>query len=170
MLVIRLRRVGKKNQPAFKIIVTEKKKAPTKGIFIEEVGFWNPLTKERILKEERIKYWLSVGAKASDTIHNMLIDGKVIEGEKIKKHSKSKKKEGEKKAEDNGKKEESKEEPKEKVKEEIKKEVKEDVKEEVKEEKKEDEGKEEQPEKQEEVKAEEEAKEKEEEKKEEPKK
>ena len=95
MLVIRLRRVGKKNQPAFKIIVTEKKKAPTKGIFIEEVGFWNPLTKERILKEERIKYWLSVGAKASDTIHNMLIDGKVIEGEKIKKHSKAKKKEKE---------------------------------------------------------------------------
>ncbi len=97
MLVIRLRRVGKKNQPAFKIIVTEKKKAPTKGIFIEEVGFWNPLTKERILKEERIKYWLSVGAKASDTIHNMLISGGVIKGEKIKKHSKLKKKGKEKK-------------------------------------------------------------------------
>jgi len=91
MLVIRLRRVNKKNQPAFKIIVKKKKKAPTKGIFIEEVGFWNPLTKERILKGERIKYWLSVGAKTSGTVHNMLIDEKVIEGEKIKKHSKTKK-------------------------------------------------------------------------------
>lgn len=145
MLVIRLRRVGKKNQPAFKIIVTEKKKAPTKGVFLEEVGFWNPLTKERILKVERIKHWISVGAQASDTLHNMLITEKVIEGEKIKKHRKSKKTEEEKKKE--VKTEVKAEEPKKEVKEEIKKEepkevkkeIKEEIKEEVKEEKKEDE-------------------------------
>ena len=145
MLVIRLRRVGKKNQPAFKIIVTEKKKAPTKGIFIEEVGFWNPLTKERILKTERVKYWISVGAKPSNTVHNMLINEKIIEGDKIKKHGKLKKKE-EKKEEPKseskeetkdkegveGKKEEKKEEVKEDVKEEKKEEIKEDVKEEKK--------------------------------------
>ena len=147
MLVIRLRRVGKKNQPAFKIIVTEKKKAPTKGVFLEEVGFWNPLTKERILKIERIKYWLSVGAKPSDTLHNMLISEKVIEGEKIKKHRKSKKQE-EKKEE--GKKEvktetpkETKKEEKPEVKEEVKKEKKEEVKEDVREEVKEEAKKEE---------------------------
>ena len=119
MLVIRLRRVGKKNQPAFKIIVTEKKKAPTKGIFLEEVGFWNPLTKERILKIERIKYWLSVGAKPSNTLHNMLVSEKVIDAKKIPKHGKSKK-----------------EEVKEEVKDKVKKEIKEEVKEEVKEEEK----------------------------------
>ena len=134
MLVIRLRRVGKKNQPAFKIIVTEKKKAPTKGIFIEEVGFWNPLTKERILKEERIKYWLSVGAKASDTVRNMLIDGKVIKGKKIKKHGKPKKKEEDKTVKETSK--EKGDEKKEKTQEEIKLEKKEEVKEEIKEEKK----------------------------------
>ena len=91
MLVIRLFRVGKKNQPSFKIVVTDKKKASTKGRFVEELGFYNPLTKEKVLKPERIKYWLSVGAKPSDTIYNLLVSEKIIEGKKIDVHKKSKK-------------------------------------------------------------------------------
>ncbi len=92
MLVIRLLRTGKKNQPSFKIVVVEKEKSSTSGRYIEEVGFYNPLTKEKILKTERIKYWISVGAKPSETIHNLLISQKVIEGKKIDLHKKSKKK------------------------------------------------------------------------------
>lgn len=91
MLVIRLFRIGKKNQPSFKIVVTDKRNPPRGGRFVEEVGFFNPLTKEKILKAERIKYWLSVGAKPSDTVYNLLISEKIIEGEKIKKHKKPKK-------------------------------------------------------------------------------
>ena len=72
MLVIRLFRVGKKNQPSFKIVVTDKRKPPRAGRFIEEVGFWNPLTEEKILKGERVKYWLSVGAKPSASVYNLL--------------------------------------------------------------------------------------------------
>ncbi len=93
MLVIRLFRVGKKNQPSFKIVVTDKRRPPRAGRFVEQVGFWNPLTKEKALKPERIKYWLSVGAKPSATIHNMLVSEKIIEAKKIPKHAKSKKKE-----------------------------------------------------------------------------
>lgn len=93
MLVIRLFRVGKKNQPSFKIVVTDKRKSSTKGPYIEEVGFWNPLTKEKVLKQERIRYWLSVGAKPSVTVHNLLISEKIIEGKKIPLHKKPKKKE-----------------------------------------------------------------------------
>jgi len=93
MLVIRLLRTGKNNQPSFKIVVVEKEKSSTSGRFIEEVGFYNPLTKEKILKGERIKYWISVGAQPSDTIHNMLVSQKIIEGKKIDLHKKSKKKE-----------------------------------------------------------------------------
>jgi small subunit ribosomal protein S16 len=93
MLVIRLLRTGKKNQPFFKIVVAEKEKSSTSGRFIEEVGFYNPLTKEKNLKAERIKYWISVGAQPSETIHNMLISQKIIEGKKIALHKKSKKKE-----------------------------------------------------------------------------
>ena len=91
MLVIRFFRVGKKNQPSFKIVVTDKRKPPRSGRFVEEVGFYNPLTKEKVLREERIKYWLSKGAKPSDTVYNLLIKEKIIEGKKIPLHKKSKK-------------------------------------------------------------------------------
>ncbi len=93
MLVIRLFRVGKKNQPSFKIVVTDKRNPPKSGRFVEEVGFWNPLIKQKVLNKERIKYWLSVGAQPSETIHNLLVSEKIIEGKKIVKHKKSKKKE-----------------------------------------------------------------------------
>ena len=99
MLVIRLFRVGKKNQPAFKIVVTDKRKSAARGVYVEEVGFWNPLTKEKVLKQERIKYWLSVGAKPSATIHNLLISEKISEGNKIPVHKKKKVKEGSAEAE-----------------------------------------------------------------------
>ena len=79
MLVIRFLRVGKKNQPSFKIVVTDKRKPPRGGRFVEELGFWNPLTKEKVLKPERIRYWLSKGAKPSDTVYNLLISEKIIE-------------------------------------------------------------------------------------------
>jgi len=93
MLVIRFLRVGKKNQPAFKIVVTDKRNPPRGGRFLEQVGFYNPLTKEKNLKIERIKYWLSVGAKPSDTVYNLLISEKIIEGKKIPLHKVKKKEE-----------------------------------------------------------------------------
>ncbi len=92
MLVIRLFRIGKRNQPAFKIVVTDKRNPPGGGRFVEEVGFWNPLTKERGLKKERIRYWLSVGAKVSSTVHNLFVSEKILEGKKIAKYKKSEKK------------------------------------------------------------------------------
>jgi small subunit ribosomal protein S16 len=88
--------VGKKNQPSFKIVVTDKKNPPRGGKFVEEVGFWNPITKEKFLKGERIKYWLSVGAKPSDSVYNLLISEKIVEGKKIPVHRKVKLKEEEK--------------------------------------------------------------------------
>ncbi len=91
MLVIRFLRVGKKNQPSFKIVVTDKRKPPRSGRFVEEVGFYNPLTKEKALKKGRIKYWISVGAKPSPTVHNLLVKEKILEGEKIPVHKKAKK-------------------------------------------------------------------------------
>lgn len=90
MLKIRFFRVGKKNQPSFKIIVTDKRRPPRGGRFVERVGFWNPLTKEKVLRTERIKYWLSVGAKPSDSVHNLLIKEKILKGKKIPVHKKKK--------------------------------------------------------------------------------
>ena len=82
MLKIRLQRVGRINSPAYRIVVTEHARAATKGL-IEKLGTYNPKTKERSINEERVKYWLSVGAQPSDTMHNMLVSLGIITGKKI---------------------------------------------------------------------------------------
>ncbi|MBM3250801.1 MAG: 30S ribosomal protein S16 [Candidatus Nealsonbacteria bacterium] len=90
MLVIRFFRVGKKNQPFFKVIVTDKRRPSRGGRFVEQVGFYNPLKKEKILKSDRIKYWLSKGAKPSNTVYNLLIQERILEGKKIGVHKRKK--------------------------------------------------------------------------------
>ncbi len=89
--MIRYFKTGKKNQPFFKIVVTEKTNPPHAGRFVDEVGFFNPLTKEKRVIADKVKHWLSVGAKPSDTVYNLLISEKLIEGKKIPVHKKSKK-------------------------------------------------------------------------------
>lgn len=83
MLVIRLTRIGKKNQPAYRVVLADKKKA-VKGKFQEILGNYNPRLKTKVLKAERIKYWLSKGAQPSATIHNMLVSEKIIDAAKVK--------------------------------------------------------------------------------------
>ncbi|MDO8481622.1 MAG: 30S ribosomal protein S16 [bacterium] len=86
MLKIRLQRIGRKNMPAFRIIVAEHTRGPKTGNIVEKVGTYNPKTKEKQFNADRIKYWLSVGAKASGTVHNMLVSANIISGTKIEKH------------------------------------------------------------------------------------
>ncbi len=92
MLMIRLLRVGKKHQPLFKIVVTDKRNSARGGRSTEEVGFWDPVKKTRTFKKERVLHWLSKGAQPSDTVHNMLVAEKIIEAKKTPVHKKSKKK------------------------------------------------------------------------------
>jgi small subunit ribosomal protein S16 len=82
MLKIRLQRVGRINSPAYRIVVTEHARAAKKGL-LEKLGTYNPKTKERNVNADRIKYWISVGAKPSDTMHNMLVSLGIITGKKI---------------------------------------------------------------------------------------
>lgn len=98
MLTIRLSRIGKKKQPYYRIIILEKHKDPW-GDYLELLGNYNPRTKEVNLKADRIKYWLSQGAQPSNTVHNLLLKEKVIEGDKKKSVKITKKKDGKKKAE-----------------------------------------------------------------------
>lgn len=86
MLVIRMQRVGRRNKAQFRLVLQEKTQAP-KSAAKEILGSYNPHIsqdrKEQItLKEDRIKYWLSQGAQPSTTVHNMLLEFSVIEGEK----------------------------------------------------------------------------------------
>ena len=95
MLTIRLTRKGKKNQPFFRVVLVDKRSSSTGGRSIEDLGYVDPLKKRRSLKKERIQYWLSKGAKASATIHNLLVTEKVIDKPKIKVSNISKKKQAE---------------------------------------------------------------------------
>ena len=83
MLKIRLQRTGRTNNPSYRVVVTEHTNGPKSGRAKEVVGSYNPKTKERILKEDRIKYWLSVGAQATGTMHNMLVSTGIVKGKKI---------------------------------------------------------------------------------------
>lgn len=74
MITIRLTRVGRRNQPFFRIVVTEKRRS-TRSKVLEIVGSFNPRdrAKSLVLKEERILHWITRGARVSDTVHNMLV-------------------------------------------------------------------------------------------------
>ena len=84
MLKIRMQRIGKINQPAFRIVVVEHTESPKTGNFVDKVGTYNPKTKERKLDAERIKYWLSKGAQASDSVWNIFLQMKLVDGDKRK--------------------------------------------------------------------------------------
>ena len=83
MLKIRMQRTGRINQPSFRIVVTEHTASPRAGTYVERVGFYDPLSKQRTLVEDRIKYWMSVGAKPSGTVHNMLVSAGVLNAKKV---------------------------------------------------------------------------------------
>lgn len=91
--MIRLARRGKKNKPFYRVVVSEKAR-DLFGKALEIVGHYDPTSpqKDRVLNAERIRYWLSKGAQSSPTVHNLLIDTKVIEGKKIQKTKKKKEK------------------------------------------------------------------------------
>lgn len=82
MLKIRFQRVGRKNDPAFRIVVTERRSKPKSG-GVELLGSFHPKTKETRLESERILYWLSKGALASPRVHNLLVSKGVIQKPKI---------------------------------------------------------------------------------------
>ena len=71
-VVIRLRRMGAKKDPKFRIVVAESK-SPRDGRFVDEIGSYNAQPKEAELKVdgERAKYWLSVGATPSDQVKSL---------------------------------------------------------------------------------------------------
>jgi small subunit ribosomal protein S16 len=70
---IRMKRVGTKNTPAFRIVVADGR-SPRDGKFIEEIGTYQPLKKENnyTLNLERANYWLSKGAQPSDTVASFI--------------------------------------------------------------------------------------------------
>lgn len=82
MLAIRLQRIGRKNEAAFRLVLTDSKNAAKSGKFKEVLGSYTLKGDKIALEADRIKYWVGVGAKPSDTVHNMLVKAGVVEGKK----------------------------------------------------------------------------------------
>ncbi len=79
MVKIRLKRMGMKKKPFYRVVVTDERNARD-GRFIEEIGYYNPLTEPVDLKinADRAKYWLGVGAQPTDTTRSLLKKSGVI--------------------------------------------------------------------------------------------
>ncbi|MCX7845704.1 MAG: 30S ribosomal protein S16 [Dictyoglomaceae bacterium] len=73
MVKIRLTRIGAKNKPVYRIVAIDSKK-PREGKHLEILGFYDPKTNPATIKvkEDRVKYWLSVGAQPSETVEKIL--------------------------------------------------------------------------------------------------
>ncbi|OGZ05324.1 MAG: 30S ribosomal protein S16 [Candidatus Lloydbacteria bacterium RIFCSPHIGHO2_02_FULL_54_17] len=84
MLAIRLKRIGRTNDPSFRIIVQDHRRSPkkTRGL-VEYVGSYDARKGTPQINGERVKYWISQGARPSDTVHNLLVDAKIITGKKV---------------------------------------------------------------------------------------
>jgi small subunit ribosomal protein S16 len=77
MLKLRLKLIGRRGQPCYRIIVTDSR-VKRDGRAIEEVGFYNPITKETHLKINRIVSRLEKGAQPTDTVRDLLVKAKVL--------------------------------------------------------------------------------------------
>jgi len=83
MLKIRLQRVGRKNEPVFRLVVTDSQAGPKAGKAVEILGSYDPRFNKSSIKSERVKHWMSVGAQVSGTVNNLLINEQIIEGKKV---------------------------------------------------------------------------------------
>ena len=70
---IRLRRMGAKKAPFYRIVVADSR-FPRDGRFIEEIGYYNPLEEPPVIKvdEEKVQKWISNGAQPTDTVKALL--------------------------------------------------------------------------------------------------
>lgn len=81
MLAIKLKRIGKKHQPSYRIVVNEKK-SKMSGRFIEDLGWYNPFSKEIKINKERVDFRLKTGAQPTDSVYNLLVKSGIISGKK----------------------------------------------------------------------------------------
>ncbi len=80
MLKLRLQRIGRHKEPHYRVVCINANRGPKSSDYIEELGSYNPKMGSVTLKSDRVQYWLSVGAQASDTVYNFLVKQNIIQG------------------------------------------------------------------------------------------
>ncbi len=73
MLTIRLRRMGNRNRPFYRVVVSDSRKTPTAAA-VEEVGYYNPISDPPQVRidADRVKHWVGAGARPSRTVLKLL--------------------------------------------------------------------------------------------------
>lgn len=77
MLKLRLKRTGRKKSPFYRLVIMEHS-TRRDGRPIDEVGYYNPITKQSSFDKDKIINWLKVGVKPSETVFNLLKKSKII--------------------------------------------------------------------------------------------
>jgi len=83
MLMIRFQRIGRTNDPSFRIVLLEHARAARTGKIIEQLGSYNPRTKAFSIDDVSVKEWVGKGAQPTDTVRNLLIAKGVLTGKKV---------------------------------------------------------------------------------------
>ncbi len=90
MLAIKLRRQGKKHQASFRVVVAEKR-SKLGGKFVDDLGWFDPHSKKFEIENEKVEHWLKVGARPTNSAHNLLVKAGLIAEPKIAVHSRKRK-------------------------------------------------------------------------------
>jgi small subunit ribosomal protein S16 len=77
MLKLRLKKIGRKRQPSYRLVIMEIRNRRD-GRAIDEVGYYNPITKESSFNSEKIVKWLQDGVKPTDTVKELLKKAKIL--------------------------------------------------------------------------------------------
>ncbi len=80
MVKIRLKRMGANKKPFYRIVVADSR-SPRDGRFIEEIGYYNPISNPKVVKinEEKAVKWLGTGAQPTETVKNLFKSNGVLE-------------------------------------------------------------------------------------------
>ena len=90
MLAIKFKRVGKKGQASFRVVVMEKR-TKLQGRYTDDLGWFNPHDDSMQIDKEKVAHWISVGAQPTPTVWNLLVKSGAVRGKKIAVHRVSKK-------------------------------------------------------------------------------
>jgi len=82
MLMMRLQRIGRRNEAHYRIVVIEKTQGPKSQKYIDVIGSYNPKMGQVIIDAEKATKWLGNGVQPSGTVYNMLVDKGIVEGRK----------------------------------------------------------------------------------------
>lgn len=82
MLKMRLQRIGRKNSPSYRVVVTDSRNAVSRGRNVDHIGSYDPKLGRVVIEKDRATHWLSHGVQPSDTVYNMLVAQGIVEGRK----------------------------------------------------------------------------------------